>query len=132
MALNYMCPHCNGFISLDDCVIFSVKTKDFRAGLISLHIQLGNYAVNKHPEFDINPGDEVDLYCPICHTELASDVHSNLAKIIMIDENRNEFEILFSKIVGEHSTYKIIGETMEIFGDDSAEYIDFINLSSNF
>ena len=47
----------------------------------------------------------------------------------MIDDNNNDFEILFSKIAGEKSTYKIVGETMNIYGDDSAEYLDFINLS---
>jgi hypothetical protein len=50
----------------------------------------------------------------------------------MIDEDKREFEILFSKVAGEKSTFKIIGETMEIFGDDSAEYLDYINLSMNF
>lgn len=132
MALDYMCPHCKGFISLEDCVMFSVKTKDKRVGMISLHPELGNYTVRKHRDFDYQEGEELDFYCPICHAELASKTHSNLAKIVMIDENYNEFEILFSKKAGEQSTYKIEGETMEIFGDDSAEYIDFMNLSTIF
>jgi len=132
MALDYMCPHCKGFISLDECLIFSVRTKEHRVGLISLHPELGNYSIKKHHGFDFQEGEDLDFYCPICHAELASKLHRNLAKIIMIDENHNEFEILFSKTAGEQSTYKTEGETMEIFGDDSAEYIDFINLSSIF
>ena len=47
----------------------------------------------------------------------------------MIDENKKEYEILFSKIAGEKSTYKIVGESLEIFGDHHSNYIDFINLS---
>lgn len=101
-------------------------------GLISLHPELGNYTVNKHPEFEYDEGDELEFYCPICHKDLTSGVHGNLVKIIMVDENKNEFEVLYSKKAGQKSTYKIIGETMEIFGDDSAEYIDYINLSLNF
>lgn len=132
MALEYMCPHCKGFISLEDCLLFSVRTKDHRVGLLSLHPELGNYTVRKHQDFDFTEGDELDFYCPICHAELASKQHANLAKIIMVDENYNEFDILFSKKAGERSTYKIEGETMEIFGDDSAEYIDFMNLSTIF
>ncbi len=132
MSLNYKCPHCNGFIAIDGGVMFSVRTPDFKVGLISLHSDLGNYSVNKHPHFDYNEGDPLDFYCPICHTELGSDVHKNLAKIIMIDENNNHFDILFSKVAGNKSTFKIVGETMEIFGDDSAEYLDFMNLSINF
>jgi len=132
MNINYLCPHCKGYISLDDAVIFSIKSADGKRGIIALRTELGNYAVSKNPEFEYETGEEFDFYCPICHTELASHKHGNLARIIMIDENKTEFEILFSRRAGQKSTFKIIGETMEIFGDDSAEYIDFINLSMNF
>ena len=132
MAINYLCPHCKGYISLEEAVIFSVNTSEGKRGLVSLHTELGNYTIIKNPEFDFEEGEELDFYCPICHTELASDLNKKLARIIMIDENGTEFDILFSRRAGQKSTYKIIGETMEIFGDDSAEYIDFINLSMNF
>lgn len=132
MDLDYKCPHCKGFLSLDGCVVFSVRTPDFRVGLISLNPEIGNYGIKKHRHFEFDTGDELDFYCPICHAELNSKAHNNLAKIIMIDDKFNEFEILFSKKAGEQSTFKIEGETMDIFGDDSAEYIDFINLSSVF
>lgn len=132
MAIDYVCPHCKGYLSQDECVLFSIRTPDYRVGLISLHPELGNYSVRKHHRLDFNEGDELDFYCPICHAELASTTHASLAKIIMIDEHLNEFEILFSRKAGEQTTFKIEGETMEIFGDDSAEYIDFINLSSVF
>lgn len=132
MSLNYQCPHCNGYLAINGCVIFSVRTPDFKAGIISLHTELGNYSIKKNPLFEIKEGESLDFYCPICHAELASEVHDNLAKIIMIDEENREFEILFSRVAGEKTTFKIIGETMEIFGDDSAEYLDFINLSLNY
>lgn len=132
MSLNYQCPHCKGYTALNDCLIFAVKTQDSKMGLISLHPEIGNYTVNKNPEFSYKEGEDLEFFCPICHTKLASDVHKKLARINMIDENNNRFEILFSQTAGEKSTYKIIGETMEIYGDDSAEYLDFINLSLNF
>lgn len=132
MSLNYQCPHCKGFIAMNDCLLFAVKTKDAKMGLISLHPEIGNYSVDTNSEFSYQEGEELEFFCPICHTRLASGRHKKLAKIIMIDENDNAFEILFSQIAGEKSTYKIIGETMEIYGDDSAEYIDFVNLSLNF
>lgn len=132
MALYYLCPHCHGCISLDEKIIFSVRTPDFKVGLISLQTELGKYSVHKHNGFEFDEGDELDFYCPICHAELASTVHANLAHVVMIDEKNNQFEIYFSKTAGKKSTYKVIGETMEIYGDDSAEYIDFINLSMNF
>ena len=132
MSLNYVCPHCNGYLNLEGCLVFSVKTKDNKAGLISLHPALGNYEFKKHPDFKFKAGDELEFYCPICHAPLSSDKHKKLVKIITVDEDNNKYDVLFSKVAGEKSTYKIVGETMEIFGDDSAEYIDFINLSMNF
>ena len=132
MSLSYLCPHCKGYLAIDDCVLFSVYTPDHKSGLISLHSELGNYSVKKNPGFNYNEGDELDLFCPICHIRLASEFHDKLARVIMIDENNDQYEIFFSRVAGEQSTYKIIGETMEIYGDDSAEYLDFINLSMNF
>ncbi len=132
MAINYKCPHCNGYLDLSDCVVLSVQTSSGQRGLISLHSDLGNYNITKHDHFILNEGEELGIYCPICHEGLASTYHPNLARVIMIDDKGNEFEIHFSRKTGEHSTYKIVGETMEIYGDDSAEYIDFLNLSMNF
>ncbi len=130
--MEYLCPQCNGHLTLEDCVIFSVKTSDRKQGLISLHSEIGNYSVKKHPDFHFKEGDHLDFFCPICNTKLASKIHDKLARVIMIDNKNNEFEVLFSQVAGEKSTFKIVGETMEIFGDDSAEYIDFVNLSMNF
>lgn len=130
--MKYLCPHCNGHLTLEGSVVFSVKTADRKRGLISLHSELGNYSVNKHPDFHFKEGDHLEFYCPICNAKLASEIHDKLARLQMIDDNNNEFEVLFSQVAGEKSTFKMIGETMEIFGDDSAEYIDFVNLSMNF
>ncbi len=132
MNIRYKCPHCNGYIDLKGCVLFSVKTPDQQYGLLSLHTELGNYGVEKNPGFDYNEGDQLDFYCPICHAELSSGRHKSLIKIIMVDEQGRDFEILFSRVAGKKSTFKITGETMEIFGDDSAEYLDYINLSMIF
>ena len=132
MSMNYQCPSCSAYLNVNDCVLFSVKTPDSKVGIISLHSEIGNYSIKKNPEFSYNEGDQLDFYCPVCHTELASEIHDKLARIIMIDEENNKFEILFSRVAGEKSTYKLVGETMDIYGDDSAEYLDFVNLSLNF
>ena len=130
--MEYLCPKCNGHLTLEDSVIFSVKTSSNKRGLISLHSEIGNYSVKKHPDFLFKDGDHLDFFCPICNTKLASEIYDKLARIIMIDDQNNEFEVLFSQVAGKKSTFKIVGETMETYGDDSAEYIDFVNLSMNF
>lgn len=132
MKIHYKCPFCDGFIDMDGDVIFGARNEEGEMGLIALHQRLGDYTVKTGHEFYFKEGGKVDFYCPICHADLKSKVHNNLALIRMVDEKKNEFSILFSQVAGEKSTYKIIGETMDIFGDDSAEYLDFINLSMNF
>jgi len=44
----------------------------------------------------------------------------------MRDENGLEYEIHFSRIAGQHCTYKIIGETVEIYGEDATYYLDLL------
>jgi hypothetical protein len=132
MGIKYKCPHCNGYLNWKEDVLFSVFGKDGNGGLIALHPDIGNYSASAFSGFCPEEGVALEFYCPVCHASLTSSYHQNLVKVIMIDDEDREFTILFSKKTGEQSTYKIIGESMEIFGDDSAEYIDYINLSMNY
>ena len=56
---------------------------------------------------------------------MATEIHENLAKVLMLDEKNNEYEILFSEIVGEKCTYKIKEEDIELFGDHASKYMNF-------
>lgn len=132
MDYDFLCPKCKGHLRVGNNIIFTTKTKKWKGGLILMHPELGNYKFEHHPSFSFEEGQQIDFYCPICMDKLTSKRHDNLAKVIMRDENRVECEILFSRIAGEKSTYKIIGETMEVFGEQSSTYIDYINLSQMF
>ncbi len=130
MNFDFLCPKCHGHLRVGDHIIFSVKTENKESGLILMHPEFGNYKYENHSSLRLEEGKHIDFYCPICHAKLTSDRHENLVKIIMCDENGKEFEILFSKIAGQKCTYKIIGESVEVFGKDSDDYIDFFNLSA--
>lgn len=123
MKEDYLCPHCRGLLNAGDYIVFSSRTKRGGHGLIMLHPEVGNYTVTKHPLFEYSTGEKLLFFCPICSKKLASDVHENLAKIILIDEEKKEFEIFFSKVAGEQSTFKIIGKHIEVFGEHSENYI---------
>lgn len=129
MKIDYMCPKCRGHLKIGDQIILTVKKKGWSGGMILMHPELGNYKFENHPSFMFEEGDHLDFYCPICMTKLTSKRHENLCMILMRDENNQTFEILFSRIKGEKSTYKIIGETRNIYGRDSNLYVDFISLS---
>jgi len=127
MATDFKCPHCSNLLNVGENIVFTARNRFGKEGLIMLTPQIGDYTVIKHPNFDIHKGEKVDFYCLYCNTQLVSERNPNLAKILMSDEKGIEYEILFSRIVGEHATYRIVGKTVDIYGEDAAEYLDSIN-----
>lgn len=127
MKTTYLCPSCRAILNVAGNVILSVKNDDGDYGLILLHPALGNYEVLHHRDFILKEGEGSHFRCPACHASLEHG--DKLAKVIMCDENSNEFKIVFSRKKGEQSTYKIQGENVELFGGDSQKHIDFVNLS---
>jgi hypothetical protein len=128
MHNNYLCPHCKGFINIEDEIIFTVNTEDGKPGLISLNAELGNYKIKHNKWFNVIEGKYHVFFCPICHKDLSSDVHPGLVWIVLKDSDGKEFNIYFSGIAGEKSTFKVIGDSAEIYGDDSNKYVDYFNL----
>ena len=44
----------------------------------------------------------------------------------MIDKDQKEYDLYFSRLRGEHSTFKIgNGDIVEKYGEDSSSYVDF-------
>jgi hypothetical protein len=125
---NYACPDCRSFLRVWNNIVFSVKscTEDKR-GLLLLNPDLGNYEFISHYNLDFNEMDCLDFFCPVCGINLtASDVNMKLARIIMIDKNEKEYDIYFSRIRGEQSTFKVSnGDIVEKFGKDSSAYVDY-------
>jgi len=130
MKNNFICPRCKGYLNVGDHIILAADTEHKDAGLILLSPELGNYSIKTNSEFEIRDGEKYDFFCPVCQEKLAANVHDNLSRILMVDENGKQYEILFSKIAGEKSTYKIVGESLELYGEHKSNYINFINLSN--
>lgn len=130
MKNNFICPHCRGHIKVGEHVIFSAKDENDNSGLLLLSPEIGNYTIAKHEDFEIKDGDKIGLFCPICHEKLIKRFSdTDLAHIIMVDENKEEHNIFFSGIVGEHSTFKVKEGKVEKFGKDAHKFIDFENLA---
>lgn len=126
---NFICPRCKGFLNVGRHIILTADASKGNSGIVLFSPEIGNYTTETNPEFNVQEGEKYDFFCPICKQRLASDTHDNLSRIVMVDDDNKEYEILFSKIAGEKSTYKIIGESFELFGDHHSNYVDFINLS---
>ncbi len=126
---SFICPHCKANLNVCDHIVFGAEKKNGDKGLILLNQELGNYNATFHENFKPEEGEKVEFHCPACHKSLTSEKADDLAKVQMIDKEGNSFEIHFSKIKGEKSTYKIEGESMDLYGDHSKRYINYFNLS---
>ena len=131
MHNSFICPHCRGYLNARKNIIFVAESESGGRGIMLLSPEVGDYSMIKHPDFSLSDGEQVQLFCPICHANLVNRLDDNklLAKILMIDQKGQEHEIYFSGIMGERSTIKVTDGQAETFGAHVARYLDFFNLS---
>lgn len=122
---DFICPKCKGHLCIGKHLIFKVRNSGKQQALLLLNPQIGNYTSLKHPSFELSEGEFLDFFCPLCNNPLKSDIHENLAHVIMLDKNGNSFDVYFSQISGEHSTYKTHGDSVHIAGEDAGRYTYF-------
>lgn len=114
MAVEYLCKVCRGHLKVKTSIILSAqKINSSKGGLILLNPEIGNYTTTTHETFKIEEGAEYIYTCPICHSQLNSAKYKHLVRVIMIDEDKKEYNIYFSGIAGEKCTYKIRGNKVE-------------------
>jgi uncharacterized protein YbaR (Trm112 family) len=128
MKMDYQCPRCEGQLLLNEQLILAAKYQKEQGMLILMNPELGNYETIYHPSKKIENGLLYDFFCPICHYKLKSDLNENLAMVMMTDDKGKKYELHFSRVAGQKSTYKIMGKSVEHFGIDAPHYLDFINI----
>jgi len=93
------------------------------SAFISKGIDVSNYRISS---FTVKEGEQLEIFCPMCHANLkAIEFDEHLAKISMMDESQKVYEIVFSEIVGEHCTYKLVEHSVESYGEDKNQYTNF-------
>ena len=127
MQKYYTCPECRGHLKVGDHIVFTVKNSKGERGLKLLHPEIGNYSSIKHPSFKYSQGEPIDFSCPLCSISLQSKLDKNLVHVIMIDKDKKEYDIFFSRIAGEESTYGISGDGDKVMhaGEHSHKYTYF-------
>jgi hypothetical protein len=114
MGVEYLCKVCRGHLNVKTSIVLAAqKAKSSLRGLVYFNPEIGNYTITTHPSFPINEGEEFIYTCPICHSQLNSAKYPHLVRIILIDEEKKEYNIYFSGIAGEKCTYKIRGNKVE-------------------
>ena len=121
----YMCPHCRGHLKVGDYIVLAAKNAKKENGLLLLHPRIGNYNSIKHPSFDYKDGESIDFFCPLCQNRLVASFDENLVYVVMIDRDLKEYNIYFSRIAGEQSTYQVRDDTVMSTGEDSSKYTYF-------
>ena len=123
MTANFLCPSCKGILNVGKSVILSTQTNEGKGGLVLLNPKIGNYSSSRHPQYKFNKGEQLEFFCPICHSKLDSEKHEKLAKVL-VSVRGKESQIHFSKVAGEKSTYKVSEKGVESFGAQASLYKD--------
>jgi transcription initiation factor IIE alpha subunit len=120
---NYICPNCKGHLRVGNYLVFATKTENKHKGMILMSPVVGNYEYEHHEKFILNEGEKVNFYCPICHSDLTSAVNSDYAMVHMVcEEDGAEYELYFSKLKGNKSTYLVANDTVESFGVEDLDF----------
>ncbi len=124
MAVEYLCKVCRGHLNVKTSIILAAQqVNSSKRGLVYLNPEIGNYTITTHPTFQIQEGEEYIYTCPICGAQLNSRKYYHLVRIIMIDDDKKEYNIYFSDIAGEKCTYKIRGTKVQMVkGPDAKRY----------
>ena len=126
MILNnndYICPNCKGHLNVGGFLVFATRTERKHKGLIMMSTVVGNYEYTHHNKFVLNDTEKVDFECPICQSDLTSNRNKDHAMIHMVvEEDGSEYELYFSKIAGNKSTYLVANDAVESFGEDASEF----------
>jgi len=122
---DFLCPKCKEHLRVGGHIIFKVRNSEKQSAILLLSPQIGNYASVKHPSFNFRKGEFLEFYCPLCGASLKSDIHENLALVLMKDEKDEMYAVYFSQIAGEHSTYKTAGDSVHMEGEDAGRYTYF-------
>jgi hypothetical protein len=124
---DYLCPNCKGHLNVGGKLVFATKTKKKHRGLLLLDPKVGEYKYQHHDKFMLEKGELVDFECPICQTDLTSSERKDHAMIWMVGiEDKMEYDLYFSKVAGNRSTYVVAQDNIEMFGEDAMDFDDLL------
>lgn len=127
MHIKYLCPHCKGAINAKRNIVLAAESNKNRnnRGLVLLHEEIGNYTVAMSETLDLNSGDVVEFFCPLCHYSLATPQGDNMAYFTRVDPNGDESNIVVSRVFGERCTFQIDDrKKVKSYGDSMGKFVD--------
>ncbi|TSA24189.1 MAG: hypothetical protein D4R67_12240 [Bacteroidetes bacterium] len=128
MKTDYLCPHCQSHLVCCDHLILTVESEGgAQRGLLQMNVTLGDYSNVNHPSFRFKDGEMVDFFCPVCRANLKMpDINDKLIHLIMKHEDGRQYDVFFSRVAGEQSTFKIDQEdVIQQYGKDASAYVSY-------
>ena len=119
----YYCPKCDARLNKDGMVIFRVMNGSDFLTLIHLNPKPGEYDFECVPAAELEPGKRYDFCCPTCMENLQSPRFKDFVSIWLRPAERIEFEVLFDRAAGQHTTYVITEDMTERHGDHPKDLI---------
>ncbi len=127
MRVKYYCPFCKAALNVKGNVVLAARKKvDLdNKGVVLMHEEIGNYHSEMSESLQVQPGDVVDFYCPVCMENLEIEKGEDLAGIKHIDEFGKETMMIFSRVYGEKSSFQIDADSnIKSYGERLSKYID--------
>ena len=128
MKSDYLCPHCNSHLVCLDHLVLSLESSDRKKkGLLLMNVGLGDFSYLIHPSLKFESGEIVYFYCPVCRVNLkVPEINDKLIRVIFIDQHQKRYDVFFSRVTGEHSTFKVHqDDIIEQFGEDASSYVSY-------
>ncbi|MFH1159716.1 MAG: hypothetical protein V1733_02070 [bacterium] len=128
MKSDYLCPHCNSHLVCTDYLILTLESEiGDKRGLLLMNVGLGNYSYLNHPSIKFEDGETVEFYCPVCRANLkVPEINDKLVRVVYVDEHKKRYDVYFSRVTGEHSTFKVNhDDIIEQYGEDASAYVSY-------
>lgn len=117
----YFCPKCETTLNPNVKIVL-VAANGGKRGLILLSPQPGNYQIYTSENLEIEKGDLLEIFCPVCDVNLHSHVDPHLAEVSFRTSQGGEGRVDFSRIAGEHATYIITAKEVRSYGENAGVY----------
>ncbi len=111
----FTCPYCEVDLSESGEIVLSTKRSEGETGTLFLAKKIGNYNYRHTPKVNFGKLELVELFCPICSKNIASDQYEDHALLHLHVGENVKLEVLFSRRAGQGITYIVTQDGIETF-----------------
>ena len=126
---DFKCPHCGGYLKVNNKIILLFEHKEGfdrnSTGLVLLDPLPGNYQSIIHQNTSPKNGDLLKIICSLCYVNLDSTQKNGLCELDIVAEDESTGKLFFAPNMGDHATFLVWDEEekkVEVFGKDATTF----------